>query len=200
MESFYAGTATIVEVPQPHLLEPGRYSIPVALDCQVGRAEAASLALTVPVAELAVRITPQERAPRAPDLPRWTEGAGWRPRTPLGGVLGPLVLGSVVGAVVPAVLPRRNIGRRGRWVTGRVGVVDADVGRGARLAGAPTPWSAPTLAAFAGSLRTTVGPRERRQFPPAKAQTLNKVYASPPPAAASCLNVLPVGISDKTDI
>ena len=106
MESFYAGTTTSVEASQQRLLEPGRYSVRVTLDYQGGRAEAGALALTVPVVEeLAVR--PPEGAADAQGTP--TKGGGGIPTWALvGAAVGLLVLGTLVGTALPAVLRRRR--------------------------------------------------------------------------------------------
>ena len=107
MDSVYAGTATSVEASQDRLLEPGRYSVRVALDYQGGRAEAGSLALTVPVVEeLPVR-TP-EGAAKAEETSTEAGGSGVATWALVGGAVGLLVLGTLLGIALPAVLRRRR--------------------------------------------------------------------------------------------
>lgn len=122
MESFYAGTTTSVEASQQRLLEPGRYSVRVALDYQGGRAEAGSLVLTVPVVEeLAVR-TP-EGAAQAPETSPEDGGGGLATWALVGVAAGLLVLGGIGGAVVPAVLRRKKTSAAG---AGQGGQGDGD--------------------------------------------------------------------------
>jgi hypothetical protein len=113
MESVYAGTATSVEAPQQRLLEPGRYSVRIVLDYEGGRAEAESLALTVPVVEeLPVR-TPEDAADG--DQPSGNVADNGVPTWVLiGGVVGLLVLGIVLGRALPAVLRRKRTAPVGR--------------------------------------------------------------------------------------
>ncbi len=112
MDSVYAGTPTTVEAPQQRLLEPGRYSVRVALDYQGGRAEADSLALTVPVVEeLPVR------TPEGALKDQETSGAGegglptW---ILIVGAAGLVVLGSVVGRALPTLRRRKGSALAGR--------------------------------------------------------------------------------------
>lgn len=106
MDSVYAGTVTSVEAPQQRLLEPGRYSVRVALDYEGGRAEAESLELVVPaIEELPVR-TP-DGALEGEEFGS-TEEEGLSTGVLVGGAVGILVLGSVLGWALPAVLRRKR--------------------------------------------------------------------------------------------
>ena len=103
MESFYAGMTTSVEASQHRLLEPGRYSVRVTLDYQGGQAEAGALALTAPLGEeLAVR--PPEGAAGAQGTSTKGGGGGIPTWALFGAAVGLLVLGTLLGTALSAVL------------------------------------------------------------------------------------------------
>ena len=111
MDSVYAGTVTSVEAPQQRLLEPGRYSVRIALEYEGGRVEADSLALVVPVVEELPTLTPEGAL--VGEEPGTTPEDGWSTWVLIGGVLGLLVLGIVLGRAVPAVLRRKRTASAG---------------------------------------------------------------------------------------
>ena len=106
MDSVYAGTVTSVKAPQQRLLEPGRYSVRVALDYEGGRAEADSLDLVVPaIEELPVRTPEGALEGEEPGRSGTDSLSTW---VLVGGIVGLLVLGNVLGWALPAVLRRKR--------------------------------------------------------------------------------------------